>query len=381
MRIDIATLFTQMCDSVLSTSIIGRAVEGGHIEIHTHDIRLYTENKHRRVDDKPYGGGTGMVMQAQPVYDCVKAIIAQHKTKPRVIYMSPQGEVLTQAKVVELAAEDGLILLCGHYEGMDQRVLDELGCEELSVGDYVLTGGELPALIVADAVARMQKGVLPNEDAYSIESHFGGLLEYPQYTRPEVWRGREVPEVLLCGSHKAVADWQRSAALRVTAQKRPDMHEKYLRELTRSFWQGFIESKCLPQDTAFSQCVRFGADERESSLLLKLVMRGKKRVTISSLTGCEIIGGNQPQQGEYRIVTDWDGIPRCVIQTARVRVIPFRDITLEIFSRDGGFDSLEAWRESRERLFTEEGARLGYAFTEDAPMIVEEFRTVYKVSG
>ena len=195
MRIDIATLFPDMCDSVLHESIIGRAITNGHIKIYSHNIRDYTKNKHRRVDDTPYGGGTGMVMQAQPIYDCIMDIAAKHEKKPRIIYMSPQGETLTQEKVKELAEEEGLILLCGHYEGVDQRVLDELECEELSVGDYVLTGGELPALIVADAVARLQKGVLPNEDAYSIESHFNGLLEYPQYTMPREWRGREVPVI------------------------------------------------------------------------------------------------------------------------------------------------------------------------------------------
>ncbi|MDE6032124.1 MAG: tRNA (guanosine(37)-N1)-methyltransferase TrmD, partial [Oscillospiraceae bacterium] len=193
-------------------------------------IRLYTENKHRRVDDKPYGGGTGMVIQAQPVYDCVMAIMAQHRVKPRIIYMSPQGEVLTQSKVKELSEEDGLILLCGHYEGIDKRVLDELEAEELSVGDYVLTGGELPALIVADAVSRLIEGVLPNEDAYSIESHYNGLLEFPQYTRPEEWRGRRVPETLLSGNHKLVREWQERAALEVTREKRPDMYERYIKE-------------------------------------------------------------------------------------------------------------------------------------------------------
>ncbi len=230
MRIDIATLFPEMCDSVLGTSVLGRGIRNGFIEIYTHNIRLYTEDRHRNVDDKPYGGGTGLVMQAQPIYDCVRAIQAQHKTPPRVIYMSPQGEVLTQNKVRELASESGLILLCGHYEGVDQRVLDELSAEELSVGDYVLTGGELPALIVCDAVARLQEGVLPNEDAYSIESHYSGLLEFPQYSRPEVWRGRVVPEILLCGDHKKVAEWQKLAAIEVTRQKRPDMYEKYLQD-------------------------------------------------------------------------------------------------------------------------------------------------------
>ncbi|MBD5383726.1 MAG: tRNA (guanosine(37)-N1)-methyltransferase TrmD [Ruminococcaceae bacterium] len=230
MRIDIATLFPEMCGGVLRTSVLGRGIKNGCIEIYTHDIRLYTENKHRNVDDKPYGGGTGMIMQAQPIYDCIMAIISQHKTRPRIIYMSPQGETLTQSKVRELAAEEGLILLCGHYEGVDGRVLEELGAEELSVGDYVLTGGELPALIVCDAVARLQEGVLPNEDAYSIESHYNGLLEFPQYSRPEVWRGRAVPGVLLSGDHKKVAEWQEQMALEITRQKRPDMYEKYVAE-------------------------------------------------------------------------------------------------------------------------------------------------------
>ena len=230
MRIDIATLFPQMCDSVLGASILGRAIRSGAVDIRTHDIRLYTENKHRRVDDKPYGGGTGMVIQAQPVYDCVMAILAQHRVKPRIIYRSPQGEVLTQSKVKELSEEDGLILLCGHYEGIDNRVLEELGVEELSVGDYVLTGGELPALIVADAVSRLIEGVLPNEDAYSIESHYNGLLEFPQYTRPEEWRGRKVPDTLLSGNHKNVREWQERAALEITREKRPDMYERYVEE-------------------------------------------------------------------------------------------------------------------------------------------------------
>lgn len=228
MRIDIATLFSDMCRGVFQTSILGRGIKNGFIEVYAHDIRLYTEDRHRNVDDKPYGGGTGLVMQAQPVYDCIMAIKSQHKTPPRVIYLSPQGETLTQSKVCELAAEEGLILLCGHYEGIDSRVLEELNAEEISVGDYVLTGGELPALIIADAVARLQPGVLPNEDAYSMESHYNGLLEQPQYTRPEVWRGRAVPEILLSGDHAKITEWQRETALEVTRIKRPDMYEKYL---------------------------------------------------------------------------------------------------------------------------------------------------------
>ncbi|MBO6302389.1 MAG: tRNA (guanosine(37)-N1)-methyltransferase TrmD [Ruminiclostridium sp.] len=224
-RIDIATLFPAMCEAVLSESIIGRARAAGAVRIACHDIRSYTLNKHRRVDDKPFGGGTGMVMQAQPIYDCVKAIEAElpEGAKPRLIYMSPQGRTLTQSIVKELAAEDSLILLCGHYEGVDARVLEELAFEEISVGDYVVTGGELPALILADAVCRLQDGVLPNEDAYTEESHFGGLLEYPQYTRPEEWRGRRVPEVLLSGHHGNIDKWRHEKSVEVTREKRPDM--------------------------------------------------------------------------------------------------------------------------------------------------------------
>lgn len=226
MRIDIATLFPAMCEAVLSESVVGRGRKGGFITIECHNIRDYTLDKHRRVDDKAYGGGTGMVMQAQPVYDCIQAIKEKAGTEnPRIIYLSPQGKTLNQQTVKELAKEDHLILLCGHYEGVDQRVLDELEAEEISVGDYVVTGGELPALIIADAVARLQEGVLPNEDAYSIESHYNGVLEYPQYTRPEVWHGRQVPEVLLSGHHGNVEKWQREKALEVTKTKRPDMLE------------------------------------------------------------------------------------------------------------------------------------------------------------
>ena len=228
MRIDIATLFPGMCEAVLSESIVGRGRKAGYIEINCHNIRDYTLDKHRRVDDKAYGGGTGMLMQAQPVYDCVMAIKGQlaEGAKPRLIYMSPQGRTLTQEIVKELAAEENLIILCGHYEGIDQRVLDELRFEEISTGDYVVTGGELPALILCDSVARLQEGVLPNEDAYSIESHYNGLLEHPQYTRPEEWRGRRVPDVLISGHHANIKKWQEEMALKVTEEKRPDLLEK-----------------------------------------------------------------------------------------------------------------------------------------------------------
>ncbi|MCI7352123.1 MAG: tRNA (guanosine(37)-N1)-methyltransferase TrmD [Ruminococcus sp.] len=228
MRIDIATLFPEMCESVLSESIIGRARKAGKIEIHCHQIRDYTLDKHRRVDDTPYGGGMGMVMQAEPVYRCWQAVCEMLPERPHTIYLSPKGSTFTQAKAVELSHKPYIFLLCGHYEGIDQRVLDKIVDEEISAGDYVLTGGELPALIVADAVARMCDGVLPSAECYEEESHFGGLLEYPHYTRPEVWEGAEVPPVLLTGHHKNIAEFRHNEALRITAERRPDMYERYM---------------------------------------------------------------------------------------------------------------------------------------------------------
>ena len=196
MRIDIMTLFPDMCLAYLGESIIGRARAAGKVQIECTDIRDYTLDKHRRVDDTPYGGGMGMIMQAQPIYDCYQDICRKTGTKPHLIYLTPQGKTLTQERVKELAQLDNIALLCGHYEGVDERVIEELQPEEISVGDYVLTGGELPALIVADAVSRMIPGVLSNDDCFTEESHYSSLLEYPQYTRPFEWHGRKVPEVL-----------------------------------------------------------------------------------------------------------------------------------------------------------------------------------------
>ncbi len=220
------TLFPEMCLSVLSESIIGRARENGFVEINCINIRDYTLDKHNRVDDAPYGGGTGMVMQAQPVYDCFSALCDSLGKRPRLIYMSPKGKTLTQQRVKELSEYDNIAILCGHYEGIDERVLEEIVDEEISVGDYVITGGELPALILADAISRMIPGVLPNEDAYTLESHYSGLLEYPQYTRPFEWMGRQVPEVLISGHHANIQKWQREQSLITTLNKRPDLLEK-----------------------------------------------------------------------------------------------------------------------------------------------------------
>ena len=228
MQIEIATLFPEMCEAVLSESIIGRARAAGHISVRCWNIREYTLDKHRRVDDVPYGGGRGMVMQADPIYRCYDAVQQDIGAKPHVIYMSPKGRVLDQQRALELSVMPHIFVLCGHYEGVDQRILDEIVDEEISIGDYVLTGGELPALVVADAIARMCPGVLPSEECFQEESHYGGLLEYPHYTRPEVWEGEAVPPVLLSGHHKHIADWRFAQSLAVTEQRRPDLYQAYM---------------------------------------------------------------------------------------------------------------------------------------------------------
>lgn len=241
MKINIMTLFPEMCEAVLSESIIGRARENGFVEIECVNIRDYTTDKHNRVDDAPYGGGMGMLMQVQPIDDCYKAICEKSGKKSRLIYMSPCGEVLTQEKVKKLASLDEITLLCGHYEGIDRRVIDSLVDEEISVGDYVLTGGELPALILADAVSRMLPGVLPNDEAKELESHYNGLLEYPQYTRPYEWNGMKVPDVLISGHHGNIEKWRREQSLLMTAKYRPDMLIKAdLSESDKKFLEGII---------------------------------------------------------------------------------------------------------------------------------------------
>jgi len=227
MRIDIATLFPEMCEAVLSTSIIGRARKAGFIEIYCHNIRDFSEDKHQRVDAAPYGGGNGMLMQADPIYRCYEHVCEEACSKPFVIYMSPQGAVLNQKMAVDFAENyEHLLLICGHYEGIDERIIEEIVDKEVSVGDYVLTGGELGALVLTDAVGRLCDGVLSEDVCFEDESHYSGLLEYPQYTRPQVWHGRNVPEVLLSGNHKMISDWRHEQALLRTMQKRPDMLKK-----------------------------------------------------------------------------------------------------------------------------------------------------------
>ena len=226
MRIDIMTLFPEMCETVMSESIIGRARKSGKVEVVCTNIRDFAGNKHNKVDDMPYGGGMGMIMAAEPIYNCYKSLYDENEGKPHLIYMSPKGKTLTQKRVAELSKLDRIVLLCGHYEGIDERVIEEIVDEEISIGDYVLTGGEIPALALSDAVCRMLPGVLSDDICFEEESHFAGLLEYPQYTRPAVWHEKTVPDVLLSGNHAEIAKWKRKQSLLITKERRPEMYEK-----------------------------------------------------------------------------------------------------------------------------------------------------------
>lgn len=225
MRIDILTLFPEMCNAVMSESIIGRARDAGKVEINFHQIRDHAINKHNQVDDTPYGGGAGMLMMPQPIYDCFMKVCNEAGTRPHLIYMSPCGKTLTQEKVKELAEMPNIAILCGRYEGVDQRVIDEIVDEEISIGDYVVTGGEMPAMILADAVSRMLPGVLSQPEGYMGESHYSSLLEYPQYTKPPVWHDVAVPEVLTSGHHANINKWQRERAIERTFERRPELLE------------------------------------------------------------------------------------------------------------------------------------------------------------
>lgn len=227
MNFYILTLFPEMVENGLHTSIIGRAAEAGILSIHTINIRDYTTNKHGKVDDYPYGGGAGMLMQAQPVYDAWKSVTDRIGHPVRCVYLTPQGPTFHQQMAKDLSKEEDLILLCGHYEGIDERVLEEIVTDYVSIGDYVLTGGELPAMVMVDAVARMVPGVLTNQESGSTESFEENLLEYPQYSRPEEWMGKRVPEVLLSGHHKNVATWRLEEAKKRTRERRPDLWARY----------------------------------------------------------------------------------------------------------------------------------------------------------
>ncbi len=242
MRFDVLTLFPAMFEAVLGDSIIGRARKKGILEMHFIDIRDFSKNKHRKTDDYPYSGGGGMLMTPQPIYDAYQSVLTPGEKKPHTVFLSPQGKPFCQERAKALSKMDRLVLLCGHYEGVDQRVLDLIVDEEISLGDFVLTGGELPAMAVIDAVSRMLPGVLSQESSYEQESHFSGLLEYPQYTRPEEFMGKKIPEVLLSGHHAKIEEWKHQEALRTTFKKRPELLERAeLSEKDRAFLKTLME--------------------------------------------------------------------------------------------------------------------------------------------
>lgn len=229
MRYHVLTLFPEMITQAASASILGRAAKNGHICVEATNIRDYAANKHMRVDDYPYGGGAGMVMEAEPVYRAYEAVKEKIGRKPRTIYLTPQGKVLSQTMVEEFAREEDLVLLCGHYEGIDERVLEEVVTDYVSIGDYVLTGGELGAMVMIDAISRFVPGVLTNEESSQFESLQDNLLEYPQYTRPEIWHEKAVPQVLLSGDHKKIEEWRYQQSLVRTQERRPDLLDKSYR--------------------------------------------------------------------------------------------------------------------------------------------------------
>lgn len=232
MNFYILTLFPEMFEGVLGESMLGRAEKNGILKFNIYNIRDWAGNKHNRVDDTPYGGGRGMVMQAPPIYDAYEYVCKTAGCKPYVIYMSPKGTVFSQKKALQLKDKSDILIICGHYEGIDQRVIDEIVDEEISIGDYVLTGGEIPAMAVIDSISRMVDGVLSNEESFTDESHFDGVLEYPHYTRPYEFHGVKVPDVLLSGNHAEINKWRRQQAIELTVKRRPDMvSENLLNEL------------------------------------------------------------------------------------------------------------------------------------------------------
>ena len=234
MNFHVLTLFPEMIEQGLNTSIIGRAIAGGYLSVDAINIRDYAFNKHQKVDDYPYGGGAGMLMQAEPVYLAYQSIEEKIGYRPRVVYLTPQGSVFNQTMVKDFAKEQDLVFLCGHYEGIDERVLEEVVTDFVSIGDYVLTGGELPAMVMMDAVSRMVPGVLSNQESGETESFAGNLLEYPQYSRPEEWHGKKVPPVLLSGHHANIEAWRREQSILRTAKNRPDLLKKA--DLTNKEW-------------------------------------------------------------------------------------------------------------------------------------------------
>ncbi len=272
MKFHVLTLFPEMLEQGLHQSILGRAAQRGQLSFHMVNIRDYTEDKHGKVDDYPYGGGAGMLMQAQPVYDAYRSVASEyesrHEGKIRTVYVTPQGKTFTQRLARELAGEEELVFLCGHYEGVDERVLEEIVTDYVSLGDYVLTGGELPAMVMIDAIARLIPGVLHNGESAENESFHNNLLEYPQYSRPEIWHGKPVPEVLLSGNHRNIQAWRLEQSLERTRERRPDLYEGYrarqdiIREMSVRKRKNIHLIELLSRDLAQEVC------SRERSFLL-----------------------------------------------------------------------------------------------------------------
>lgn len=256
MNFYVMTLFPEMIENGMNTSITGRAISKGLLSLETVNIRDYSETGNGRIDDYPYGGGAGMVMQAEPVCRAYESLVEKIGARPRLIYLTPQGRVFDQAMAEELAQEENLVFLCGHYEGIDERVLEEIATDFVSIGDYVLTGGELPAMVMMDSVSRMVPGVLSNQESGQFESFQGNLLEYPQYSRPAIWRGREVPEVLLSGHHGNVDRWRRDQSIIRTLRSRPELLQKVEfdkkdRKFLRSLIAGEREEKLSEEEKEF----------------------------------------------------------------------------------------------------------------------------------
>lgn len=249
MRFDIMTLFPDMMNAIFNESIIGRAKRNGYIKINCHNIRDYSGNKHRKVDDTPYGGGMGMLMSAPPIYNCYKSIVESCDSKPHTLYVSPKGKKFTHEVAKELHDYPNITILCGHYEGVDQRVIDEIVDEEISVGDFVLTGGELAAAIIVDSVSRLVDGVLSDSECYEKESIANGLLEFPQYTRPYEFHGVKVPDVLLSGNHAEIEKWRFERSLELTRLRRPDMFEKVDIHEKEVELKAYIEKACIGGNT------------------------------------------------------------------------------------------------------------------------------------
>lgn len=313
MNYHVLTLFPEMIEQGLHTSILGRAMEQGLIHLETINIRDYTEDKHRKVDDYPYGGGAGMVMQAEPVFRACEEVQRRIEgKKARVIYATPQGRVFDQSLAEEFAKEDDLILLCGHYEGIDERVLEEVVTDYVSIGDYVLTGGELPAMVMIDAISRLVPGVLSNEVSAEFETFHDNLLEYPQYSRPEIWKGKAVPAVLLSGNHDRIEDWRKEQSVLRTRQRRPDLYERYSNR-QKAFLKEKNASKKRLNIVLVNKCVLALDDDTEmsrawSAEFLKLIEEFELKLVIISEEDsrgyCEILEREGVRKQEALIFTD-----------------------------------------------------------------------------